>query len=183
MSAEPHISQPKRRTLVALAAGLYATGLAFLLWRLPVVGNPTSLDGAWSGLLQHDWVHDVRAGVGSVFTYGPTGFLLASDHLYGAEAAFTRYYASIATALIVAVLLTLIVARLPSRSWRLAGGSTALLLAPFSFSDLYLAVTALAVLCIRELGSAGNGGPGARPIPGRTWALVLATLLASALTG
>src|SRR5215813_7139186 len=55
-----------RRGYEPYAYTLYGVVLAFLLWRLPVVGNPASLDGAWQGLLQHDWTHDVRAGVGSV---------------------------------------------------------------------------------------------------------------------
>ena len=69
------------RWLQRLLDALYVALLTLLLVRPPRVGNPADLDDGWQGLLQFDWIHDARSGVESVFTYGPTGFLLAQSVL------------------------------------------------------------------------------------------------------
>ena len=187
------------RSKVCILIALHVLLVATVLVRLPRVGNPNELDCAWQGLLFHDWQHDVRAGVDSAFTYGPTGWLLAQS-MFAPEGFVARFIAAWLIAAGTALALLAIVRHLPGARWRAAWFALLVVLAPcLQSSSLFQALVALglatllavtaaapaasapAVAAARE-GAAGSEPPrpalGARPI-----ALLIATSLAFAVLG
>jgi len=134
-----------RRALSRALLAVYVVALAFALVRLPGVGNPDDLDSAWQGLLFHDWQHGARAGVESVFTHGPTGWMLA-QFLFAVDGLVVRFVAAWLVAVATAIALLSIVRHLPGRAWRVCYLALLLLLAPsLEGSRVFQAMVALGV--------------------------------------
>lgn len=146
--------------MVRVALVLYALVLALLLLRVPIPGYPDNLDASWQALLQHDWNTGARAGVESVFTYGPSGFLLGTKMVFMHEGAWERYVAAIVAAVVMAFSLTGLALRMPSVGWRNGYLLTLLVVAPFSYSsEVFACNLALGILVLLRL--TGTPAPGA----------------------
>lgn len=152
------------RPWTRLLLTLHVAAMTVLLARLPRSGDPTDLDHAWQGLLQHDWRHGARHGVESVFTYGPLGFLFAPA-TFTAEDLGTRTLLALAVALVVALSLLAPWRWLPTRGARATYLLTLLLLAPYlEGSAVFVALAALGIAAARALGDDAAALGATRPV-------------------
>lgn len=136
---------------------LLGVALALMLLWLPRPGSPPDVDCSWQGLLQLDWLNGARAGVDTVFTYGPAGFGLALS-MFSPDGLATRFWMGVVLAAWLAYALVSFARLLPGR-WRHAWLVVCLLVGGWlQFSAVYLAITALG---LRALWTLGRASPGA----------------------
>src|SRR5262245_1052467 len=141
------------RWLWRLLDVLYVAVLTLLLVRPPRGGDPADLDDGWQGLLQFDWLEHARSGVDSVFTYGPTGFLLAQSMLLH-DGLLARALLGLLLALALALGLWWLRMLLPGARWRAVYLATVMGLAPFlEGSMVFQAMAALGVACVWTVGA------------------------------
>jgi hypothetical protein len=163
-----------------LLAPLYVLLVAIPSVGLPRIGNPNDLDCSWQGLLQDDWNHGARFGVDTVFTYGPTGYLLAQS-MFVPQGLWLRTVLGSALALAMVACIVVVARELPNRAWRVGFLLGVLLLSPFLHpAGMFQALAALGIACLARL--APHSGP-APPLDRRTWTFLAATMTLFAVAG
>src|SRR5262249_19912460 len=173
-----------RRALQRLLISLSVLVLGTRMICLSRGGDPNSLDCAWQGLLQHDWNHGARFGVDTVFTYGPTGYLLAAS-MFDPQGLWSRTLLGNGLALAMAASLASLARWLPGRAWRVVYLLGLLALTPFLKSSLmYLVISVLGVCsAMRLLPGTDAAATGAAPAPRATWSFFAAAMLMLAVAG
>jgi len=173
------------RTSPWLAASQVAI-VALLLVRPPLVGDPIDLDSSWQGILLHDWSAGARAGVDTVFPYGPLGFIVG-QHVLQTEGLWVRLLAGLLLAVAVAAGLSTLAPRLPS-GWRIGYRIAVVLSTPFlGPSALCLAMAAAGIVGVLRLTEACPDAPASSHTHAhaarRGWLFLGATFVMFAVTG
>ena len=125
---------------------VFGTLLALALPRLPREDGDLGLDESWQLALGHFFKHRAQAGVDYIWTYGPLGWLTTTS--YDPDLLLWKYAWEVVFACALAVMLTVLLATLPTRSLRLGGAACVLLLVEPLPDTLYPAATAVAVILL-----------------------------------
>jgi len=119
--------------------GLVLVALTLVMWArfliFPTVVASTNLDHSWMQALGHFYRTSAQAGTDYVFTYGPLGYFVTEAHdddLY-----WQRYFWELAVKLAAAVVISLALARLPSRGLTLLGNALVIVFVPYHFDTIY----------------------------------------------
>jgi hypothetical protein len=161
-----HDPPPRRRITpwgLLLAALTLVIWVRFLIFPALVAGN--NLDHSWMQAMGHFYRTSAQAGTDYVFTYGPLGFF--ATEAYDGPLYWQRYAWELAVKLAAAVVIVIVLARLPSRGLVLLGVALVIVFVPYHFDTIYqVTLLAAGVLLI-------DGACRRRP-----WALVVVPLLA-----